>query len=165
MKITMLYFDTISKWLKESGDKLEEADAIEDNDNRVKYGDNNEHTCSLSDMFYAQHLGGFDETTDNARKLKDAFFKALYEAKRKATLEKYRLNILLAAYERNGDGGYINTDGYWAGTRTPEELAALIEKIGFKVESAVSTATCTALITTAEGFEMSWNGYVRKLKQ
>ena len=81
MKATMLYFDTICDLLKEHGFTWKHVAAIEDSNDSVKYGDNNEFSCSFEHMFYCTHMGGFDKTTDNAQKLIVAFIKALQSVK------------------------------------------------------------------------------------
>lgn len=82
MKVTMLYFNTIDKLIEKYGFTWNHVDAIDDKDDAVIYGDNNEFSCSLEHMFYCTHMGGFDETTDNAKKLITAFLEALQEVKK-----------------------------------------------------------------------------------
>ena len=56
MKVTTLYFDTISKIIKEHGYLWENVEAIQDNDSRYKYGENNECSSSLEYAFYISHM-------------------------------------------------------------------------------------------------------------
>jgi hypothetical protein len=87
------------------------------------------------------------------------------EEKSMFNLNVTKEDIIEIAKDNNGLGGYVNTDGAWCDTRTPRELAEIIESLGFVVVSAIDTPTCTARITTADGYVMSWNGFVRKISQ
>lgn len=61
-------------------------------------------------------------------------------------------------------GGFVNTDGDWCATRTPEEFKAFLENnFGFEVTDCRSTAGSAAVATTACGLRIAWNGYCRKL--
>ena len=60
-------------------------------------------------------------------------------------------------------GGYVNTDGAWCNTRTPEEFKQMLEeKFGFEVIECKATANSTAVALTKDGLKISWNGYCRK---
>jgi len=78
MTVTMLYFDTISKWIKELGYTWADVNKITDHDERVVSG---EWKCSLREAFRFASIGGFDESSDYAQRLKQAFETALQEAK------------------------------------------------------------------------------------
>ena len=62
-------------------------------------------------------------------------------------------------------GGFVNTDGDWCLTRTPQEFKAFLEQaFGFKVVACKATAESTAIAVTADGYKIAWNGYCRTLK-
>lgn len=61
-------------------------------------------------------------------------------------------------------GGFVNTDGAWCITRTPEQFKEMLEYFfGFEVIDCKSKPGCTAIATTKCGLEIAWNGYCRKL--
>ena len=62
-------------------------------------------------------------------------------------------------------GGFICTDGEWCSCRNKNEFKELIERQGFEVESCVETSTCSALATTKDGYQFSYNGLCRKLSK
>lgn len=60
-------------------------------------------------------------------------------------------------------GDFVNTDGNWCMTRTPEEFKTFLEKeFGFEVVECKSIAGCTAIAVTADGYVIGWNGYCVK---
>lgn len=60
-------------------------------------------------------------------------------------------------------GGFVNTDGKWCMTRTPEQFKAFLEKeFGFEVVECKETAVSTAVAVTSDGYEIAWNGYCVK---
>jgi hypothetical protein len=80
-----------------------------------------------------------------------------------------KAEIIRTANQTNSLGGYINTDGKWCATRTPDELATLINSLGFVVISAKVTHNCTTQVIAADivgelrgVYVMSWNGFVRQ---
>ena len=59
-------------------------------------------------------------------------------------------------------GGFVNTDGAWCMTRTPQEFAEMLEHFfGFQIESCVERNGCSALATTKDGYLIAWNGYCK----
>lgn len=62
-------------------------------------------------------------------------------------------------------GGFICTDGEWCYCRDTKEFKEFIERQGFEVESCVETATCSALATTKDGYQFSYNGFCKKLNK
>lgn len=60
-------------------------------------------------------------------------------------------------------GEFVNTDGKWCMTRTPEQFKAFLENtFGFEVVECKSTNNSTAVAITADGLSIAWNGYCRK---
>ena len=70
MKVTMLYFHTISRIIKKHGFTWSDVEGIQD------------HAQCLEDAFYITHMGGFDENSDRAKSLIKVFLGALKEAHR-----------------------------------------------------------------------------------
>lgn len=61
-------------------------------------------------------------------------------------------------------GGFVNTDGEWSMTSTPEQFKAFLEKsFGFVVTKCKSSNTSTAVAFTADGLQIAWNGYCKKM--
>lgn len=80
MKVTMLYFSTIAKIIEEYGYTWANVGAIQDNNDRYKYGDNNQFSCSLEHGFYTQHMGSSHvKDFKISDKLLSAFLEALKE--------------------------------------------------------------------------------------
>lgn len=72
----------------------------------------------------------------------------------KTTKEK----IITAASKDFGD--FVNTDGDWCLTRTPEQFKTFLEKsFGFSVIECKATANSTAVAITDDGIKIAWNGY------
>ena len=76
-------------------------------------------------------------------------------------------NIIGIATQTRGQirGGYVDTDGEWCLTRSPEGLAALLSSLGFTVTKAYKTAYSTAIVETEEGIRAAWNGWVEPIKK
>jgi len=81
MKVTMLYFHTVSELIKKFGYTWNDVSGIKDHKGRVKHGENGRFESSLEYMFYSTHMGGFNENSDNAKALISAFLVALEEAR------------------------------------------------------------------------------------
>lgn len=61
-------------------------------------------------------------------------------------------------------GDFVNTDGEWCMTRTPEQFKAFLEEaFGFEVIECKPTNNSTAIATTADGLQIAWNGFCRKI--
>lgn len=61
-------------------------------------------------------------------------------------------------------GAYVNTDGEWCMTETPEQFKAFLEKTyGFEVVECKATAYSTAVATTACGLSIAWNGFCSRI--
>lgn len=58
---------------------------------------------------------------------------------------------------------FVNTDGEWCSTRTPEEFKRFLEKEGFEVVDCFSRPGTTAIAITTDGYRIAWNGHCRKL--
>lgn len=66
---------------------------------------------------------------------------------------------------RTEHGGFVNTDGEWCMTRTPEQFKAFLEsEFWFEVVECKATAGSTAIAVTADGYVIAWNGYCGKKK-
>lgn len=85
MKITMLYFDTIGKIIKENGYTWEDVNYIQDFKGRVIWCG---HEYTLEETFYSTHMGGFDKNKEHEKVLIKYFLKALEEAKKIISKEK-----------------------------------------------------------------------------
>lgn len=60
-------------------------------------------------------------------------------------------------------GGFVNTDGEWCMTRTPEQFREFLERVfGFMVTECKATCGSTAIATTACGLQIAWNGFCCK---
>lgn len=69
--------------------------------------------------------------------------------------------IINAAAKEYGE--FVNTDGAWCMTRTPEQFKNFLEnKFGFEVIECKATTYSTAVAITADGLRIVWNGYCRK---
>lgn len=78
MKVTMLYFDTIVKIIKEYNYTWEDVNRIQDYKGRVKFG---EHDYTLEQIFHSTHMGGFKEDGEHEKILIKAFLRALEETR------------------------------------------------------------------------------------
>lgn len=67
--------------------------------------------------------------------------------------------------ERANVGGFICTDGEWCSCRDTKEFKGFIERQGFEIESCVETATCSALATTKDGYQFTYNGFCKNLNK
>ena len=64
------------------------------------------------------------------------------------------------------NGSYVNTDGDWCMTRTPEELRDYLTPIvPYSVVEIGKTNTCTAFVVFENGLKATWNGYCVYVKQ
>lgn len=78
MKVTMLYFSTIRKMIKENGYTWTDVENIKDYEGRVKIG-NLEYTLEF--IFYSTHMNGFEENGKYEKILTEAFLNALKEVR------------------------------------------------------------------------------------
>lgn len=61
-------------------------------------------------------------------------------------------------------GGFVNTNGAWCLTRTPEQFKEMLEHFfGFEVIECKSTDGSSAIATTKCGLQIAWNGHCIKL--
>ena len=61
-------------------------------------------------------------------------------------------------------GGFVNTDGAWCMTRTPAQFKAFLENaFGFEVTECKTEKNSTAVAITADGLQIAWNGYCKKI--
>ena len=61
-------------------------------------------------------------------------------------------------------GGFVNTNGAWCLTRTPEQFKEMLEHFfGFEVIECKSTDRSSAIATTKCGLQIAWNGHCIKL--
>lgn len=61
-------------------------------------------------------------------------------------------------------GGFVNTDGAWCMTRTPEQFKAFLENtFGFEVTECKSANNSMAVAITNDGLTIAWNGYCKKI--
>lgn len=62
-------------------------------------------------------------------------------------------------------GGFVNTDGAWCMTRTPQQFKEMLEHFfGFEVIDCKATAYSTAIATTKCGLSIAWNGHCSLIK-
>jgi len=62
-------------------------------------------------------------------------------------------------------GGYVNTNGAWCTTRTPEQFKEMLETcFGFEVTECKETSGSTAIATTKCGLKIAWNGFCTMAK-
>lgn len=60
---------------------------------------------------------------------------------------------------KNPFGGFVNTDGDWCATRTPEEFKDYLLSIEpVPVRHYGSTQLCTAYVVFENGLKCTWNG-------
>lgn len=78
MKITMLYFDTVIKIIKEHDYTWDDVYNIQDYKGRVKLG---EYDYTLEQIFYSTHMEGFDENGEHEKTLIESFLQALDESR------------------------------------------------------------------------------------
>lgn len=74
MKVTMLYYHTISKLIKKYGFTWKDVENIEDYKGRVIIKG---HKFMLEDIFYSTHMHGFNENGEYEKILVKAFIEAL----------------------------------------------------------------------------------------
>lgn len=61
-------------------------------------------------------------------------------------------------------GGFVNTDGDWCMTRTPEQFKEMLESyFGFEVIECKATAHSKAIAKTKCGLQIAWNGHCRTI--
>ena len=71
---------------------------------------------------------------------------------------------VISAASESPYGGFVNTDGEWCMTRTPDQFKRFLEeRLGFIVTKCQSTNSSTAIATTVEGIQIFWNGFCKKL--
>lgn len=78
MKVTMLYFNTIGKVIKEHGYTWNDVDNIQDYKGRVIWCG---HKYTLEDIFYTTHMDGFGKYKEQSQVLIESFLEALKNPK------------------------------------------------------------------------------------
>lgn len=83
-------------------------------------------------------------------------------------MKKYRVyttkETIIETANQSEIGGFVNTDGDWCMTRTPEQFKEMLESyFGFEVIECKETAHSTAIATTKCGLLIAWNGHCRTI--
>lgn len=60
-------------------------------------------------------------------------------------------------------GGFINTDGEWCRSTTPEKFKAYLESLGFTVVKCYATSYSSAIAETIDGYKLAYNGHCGKI--
>lgn len=60
-------------------------------------------------------------------------------------------------------GSFVSTDGVWCTCNTPAKLKAYIESLGFKVVKAYDEPFSAAIVETADGYKIAFNGHCKKM--
>lgn len=55
-------------------------------------------------------------------------------------------------------GSFVNTDGNWILSNTPEKFRAYLENMGFNVINCYETRFSTAIAETIDGYVIAYNG-------